>query len=123
MRRVRTGLLLALLAALAWPVAAVPGSAVDRPAPTCCCPPADGGGDGCGPRGCCCVRDGAPAESRRPEPATTTAPGPHEIVPAPAPPAIVIPPAGLGTDDALVAVEHAFGRAPARFLVLCTFRC
>ena len=124
MRSARAVLLAVLLAALAWPVPLAPACASAAPPPSsCCCPPAEDGRDGCGPRGCCCVRDGGPAEPQRPEPATAAVSPHSEVVPCPPPVAVAIPPAadGPGAADEPPGLEA--GPAPARYLVLCTFRC
>lgn len=119
----RAALLLVLLAALAWPAQAVALCPELAPAASCCCPPAPDGGDGCGPAGCCCVRDGAPAEPKRPEPPTPAAPGHHEFLPLPAPVAAALPAEPPAIDPAGASPLPSASEGPALFVVLCTFRC
>jgi len=123
MRIGRVVLLVVLLAALAWPVQAVPLCAGAAPPASCCCPPDAAGGDGCGPRGCCCVREGAPAEPRTPEPPAPAAAGHHEVLPLPVPAAIALPAAASETGLAASQLAPDAGDSPALFLVLCSFRC
>lgn len=121
MRIVRAVFLVVLLAALAWPVQSAPLCPGAAPPASCCCPSGTDGGDGCGPRGCCCVRDGAPAEPNPPEPLAPAAAGHQELVPLPVPVAITLP--ATASEPEIASVQPAAGDGPARFLVLCTFRC
>ena len=123
MRMGRAVFLVVLLATLAWPVQSVPLCADAAPPAACCCPPGADGADGCGPRGCCCVRDGAPAEPRTPEPPAPAAAGHHEVLPLPAPAAIALPAAASEAGPAASQLALDAGDGPALFVVFCTFRC
>ena len=123
MRVCRNLLLSLLLAAFAWPVHALPLCGNSGPVASCCCPSGADGDDGCGPGGCCCVREGAPAEPQLPEPRTAVAAGHHEILPLPVPLAISLPPAAPESDLGAARPAHGAGDGPSRFVVLCTFRC